>query len=105
MDFKKFMDMKVDLNTFTDVYNSYAKSKKDFGGGQMKVKDLLKKNGGKFKPSKSKKGGAVTDDDSRDNFFYTTKPSSDFTNVNIIPDINYKSNDLPQTTNAQRGIF
>jgi hypothetical protein len=104
MDFNKFMNMNVDLDKFTNYYNSIATSKVNFGGGKMKVKDLVKKNAGKLKVTKSKtKGGAVTDSDARDNLFY--KPIPEPTNVNRIDDMTLKQISLPASTNTLRGLF
>lgn len=108
MDFKKFANMNIDLNEFTDVYNSFAKTKNNFGGGNAKIKDLLKNNGGKLKvtkTSKSKKGGNVADADARNNFFYNSKPSNSITNVNSFTDLIFKQNVTPSITSTSRGLF
>lgn len=107
MNFKKFINMDVNLQDFTNVYNSYANTKNNFGGGYVKVKDLLKQNGGKLKASKktSKKGGAVADVDARKNFFYDSRPSGIMTNVNTIPDLTTKQQTSPQTFVTYRGYF
>jgi len=105
MDFNKFMNMNIDLNKFTNYYNSIATSKVNFGGGKMKVKDLVKNNASKLKVSKSKKrGGAnIADADARNNFFHSPLPEP--TNVNRIDDMTLKQVSLPASTNTQRGLF
>lgn len=107
MDFKKFVNMDVNLKDFTNVYNSYANTKNNFGGGYIKVKDLIKQNGGKLKASKkaSKKGGAVADANARKNFFYDSKPSGNITNVNTFTDLTIKQQASPQISATYRGIF
>lgn len=107
MDFKKFVNMDVNLKDFTDVYNSYATSKNNFGGGHVKIKDLIKQNGGKLKATKnsSKKGGAVADSDALNNIYYSTKPSGEFTNVNSFTDLTINPQSAPPTSSTQRSIF
>jgi hypothetical protein len=107
MDFKKFVNMDVNLKDFTDVYNSYATSKNDFGGGYVKIKDLLKQNGGKLKATKTstKKGGAVADSDAINNIYYSTRPSGEVTNVNIVTDLYKNQQAAPPTSSTQRSIF
>jgi hypothetical protein len=107
MNFKKFVNMDVNLQDFTNVYNSYANTKNNFGGGYVKVKDLLKQNGGKLKVSKksSKKGGAVADADARKNIFYDYQPSGNITNVNTFSDLTVKQQASPQISATYRGIF
>lgn len=107
MNFKKFVNMDVNLQDFTNVYNSYANTKNNFGGGYIKVKDLIKQNGGKLKASKkgSKKGGAVADSDALKNFFYESKPAGNMTNVNTFSDLTTKQQTPPQTSATYRGIF
>lgn len=107
MNFKKFVNMDVNLQDFTNVYNSYATTKNNFGGGYVKVKDLLKQNGGKLKIAKksSKKGGAVADADARKNFFYDSQPSGTITNVNTFSDLNMKHLTTPQISATYRGTF
>lgn len=105
MNFNKFMNMNLDLNDFSNYYNSIATSKVNFGGGKMKVKDLVKKNAAKLKVSKlKKKGGAeVAQADARNNFFHSQLPEP--TNVNRIDDMTLKQVSLPASTNTQRGLF
>jgi len=107
MDFKKFVNMDVNLKDFTNVYNSYANTKNNFGGGYIKVKDLLKQNGGKLKVSKrgNKKGGASADADARNNIFYDSQPSRNITNVNSLSDLTIKQQSSPQTSATYRSIF
>lgn len=106
MDFKKFVNMDVNLKDFTNVYNSYATSKNNFGGGYVKVKDLIKNNGGKLKATKaSKKGGAVADNDALNNFYYYTKPSAEFTNTSTITELSMDPQIAPSTSATQRGSF
>lgn len=109
MDFKKFVNMDVNLKDFTTVYNSYANSKNNFGGGYIKVKDLIKKNGGKLKATKtsktSKKGGAVADADALKNIFYSSKPSGNATNITTLSELPVKQQTSPQTFVTYRGSF
>lgn len=108
MDFKKFINMNVNLKEFTDVYNSYSNSKNNFGGGTIKVKDLIKINGGKLKASKaskSKKGGAIADADARKNIFYDYQPSGNVTNVNSFSELTFKEQVKPPISSTSRGLF
>ena len=107
MDFKKFVNMNVNLKDFTDVYNSYATSKNNFGGGYVKVKDLIKQNGGKLKATKTskKKGGAVADSDALNNIYYSTRPSGEFTNINTFTDLSVNQQSAPAASSTQRSIF
>jgi len=43
MNFNDFLNMDVNMKKFTGAYNNYASKPLNFGGGKMKIKDLIKK--------------------------------------------------------------
>lgn len=111
--FKSFLDSKVNLNEFENIYNSYTDNKVNFGGGEITVKDLLtsvkfKKEGGKS--SKKKKGGAeidltIPESGPQDNFFYLTKPSGVFTNTNNLVDMSANVFNYPGVQTMERSYI
>jgi len=113
--FKSFLDSKVNLNEFQDIYNSYTDNKVNFGGGQISVKDLLtsvkfKKEGGK--KSLKKKGGGddvfdftIPSSGPQDNFFHLTKPSGVFTNTNSLADMTPNFFSYPDTQKIERSFI
>lgn len=111
--FKSFLDSKVNLNEFENIYNSYTNNKVNFGGGEMTVKDLLtsvkfKKEGGKS--SNKKKGGDEIDSTipasgPQDNFFYLTKPSGVFTNTNNLVDMSANVFNYPGVQTMERSYI
>lgn len=91
-----FMNMKVNMNEFAQVYNTYSTDKKTFGGGVMKVQDLLSTY--LPKTNRSFKGGSTN----TDNFFHTTRPSLSSTSINSMHDFSYKTFDFPGQANNVR---
>lgn len=92
-DYNSFMNMNINMNEFENVYNSMANKPMIFGGGEMKINDLLNKY-----LSKKIKGG-YTD---ADNFFHLTRPSLSPTNTNYMSDYNYRNFDYPSVLNNNR---
>lgn len=112
--FKSFLDSKVNLNEFENIYNSYTDNKVNFGGGVISVKDLLtsvkfkKEGGGKL--LKKKSGGSDIDSTiptsgPQDNFFYLTKPSGVFTNTNNMVDMSANVFNYPGIQTMERSYI
>jgi len=78
-DYNLFRNMDVDMVKFENLYNSYAKEPLNFGGGTMKVSDLLNK----YLSKKKMKGGG--------NFFNDFRPQISSTNINSMPDYKYNT--------------
>lgn len=86
-DYNSFMNIDINMDDFEKVYNSMAKNQMKFGGGNMKVNQLLNKF-----LSKKMKGGENTN---ADNFFHTFAPNMSPTNINSMSDYTYKDYSLP----------
>lgn len=96
---QSFLNMKVDMKEFGDIYNKYTTNKLNFGGGSMTVKDLLLK--ARFADNQSvMKGGAeipqgIESTSARENFFYLTRPNQNFTDINNMNDMSKPSSSYP----------
>jgi len=96
-DYNSFMNMNINMDDFENTYNSMAINSMTFGGGTMKVKDLLNKY-----LSKKKQGG-TSGVESKDNFFYLTRPQDiTATNLHRMSDYTYKNFDYPGIVNNTR---
>lgn len=106
--FESFMNMDVNMKEFESIYNNYTNNKKKFTGGTIKVKDLVKNI--VFEPSSSLsskiKGGSevIESVEARDNFFYLTKPTANFTNITSMADMTIKDNSFLPFQNIERSI-
>lgn len=103
--FESFMNMDVNMKEFETIYNNYTNNKKKFTGGTIKVKDLVK-NIVFEPPSKKIKGGSevIESVEARDNFFYLTKPTANFTNITSMADMTIKDNSFLPFQNIERSI-
>lgn len=100
---QSFLNMKVDMKEFGDIYNKYTTNKLNFGGGSMTVKDLLLK--ARFADNqtvmkRAKKGGAevplgIESSSARENFFYLIRPNQNFTDINSMSDMVKPSSSYP----------
>jgi hypothetical protein len=89
-DFDQFQNMEINMNDFENVYNSYAKTPLNFGGGTITVNNLINK----YLSNKKIKGGG--------NFFHDFAPSMSSTNINNMSDYNYNSLNFPNIINNNR---
>lgn len=112
-----FMNMKVDLKEFSNIYNNYATNKVSFGGGTTTVRELLMdaRFSNSKKNKKLEKGGSEIIDDNtttsadytttRENFFYYMQPTNNYTNVNDRSDMNMNQFNYPSAQVMERSII
>jgi len=103
--FESFMNMDVNMKEFESIYNNYTSNKKKFSGGTVKVKDLVKNVVFETPKRKMKGGGEVIESvEARDNFFYLTKPTANFTDITSMADMTIKDNSFLPFQNIERSI-
>lgn len=93
MDYNTFLNLSINSQEFSDVYNSYTENKKKFGGGTIKVKKLINKYFG----GNIKKGG-----DPNDNLFYSLRNDTSSTDVLEMGDYTYNSQIFPSNLQINR---
>lgn len=98
MKYQDFMNMDIDLKDFEDVYNNYTNNKVKFGGGSMKLYDLVNK----YLGNQKLKGGS-TYGNGNDNLFYLLQnTNTSATNINQLNDLIPKSQLFPDYMNTSR---
>ncbi len=98
MKYQDFINMDINLKEFENVYNNYAENKVKFGGGNMKVYDLVNTYFGNQKL----KGGADYGNGNDNLFYLLQNTNSSSTNVNQLSDLSYKSQLFPDYMNTSR---
>lgn len=114
---EQFLDLKVDLKEFGDIYNNYTERKMNFGGGMTTVKDLLA-NATFLEENTIKKGGNAfynslfldktnNNNWNSDNIFHSTLPAnntSSYTDVNSTWDMTQNTFEYPGTQPISRSF-
>ncbi len=95
MNFNNFMDLDVNMKDFTDIYNNYTNNKKNFGGGKMKIRDLI--NTYLNNNNKIKKGGG-----NEDNLFYSMRYDTSDSDILTMNDYKYNSMLFPSNLTVNR---